>query len=68
MFYRFTVLVILFILFISVPASGVNIYNLPDGFLTTAASKVVEKDFQGAVETAFKAPDSGIKDFLLGMA
>jgi len=68
MFYRFTVLVTLFILFISVPASGVNIYNLPDGFLTTAASKVVEKDFQGAMETAFKAPDSGIKDFLLGMA
>jgi len=68
MLYRFTILLTLFILLLTVPASGVNIYNLPDDFLTAAASKVVEKDFQGAMETAFKAPDSGMRDFLLGMA
>jgi soluble lytic murein transglycosylase len=68
MIYRFTMLVSLFTLLLSVPASGVNIFSLPDGFLTDAASKMVEKDFQGAIESAVKAPDSGMRDFMLGMA
>jgi len=68
MIYRFTLLVSLFILLLCVPASGVNIFSLPDGFLTDAASKMIEKDFQGAIESAVKAPDSGMRDFMLGMA
>jgi soluble lytic murein transglycosylase len=68
MIYRFTILVSLFLMLICVPASGVNIYTLPDGFLTAAASKMVEKDFQGAIESAVMAPDSGMRDFMLGMA
>jgi soluble lytic murein transglycosylase len=67
MIHRFTVLISLFFLLLSVPASG-GIYNLPDDFLTAAASKMIDKDFQGAIESAAKANDSGMRDFLLGMA
>jgi soluble lytic murein transglycosylase len=63
----FTILVSLFLLLLSAQASG-GIYNLPDDFLTAAASKMIEKDFQGAIESAVKAPDTGIRDFFLGMA
>jgi soluble lytic murein transglycosylase len=67
MCYRFVLLISIFILLLCVPSSA-GIYDLRDYFLSAAASKMVEKDFQGAIESAVKATDSGLKDFLLGMA
>ena len=64
---RFGIL-LLFLLCLSVPASGVNFYQLPDDSLTAAASKMKGKEYEEAMETALKAPAGGIKDFLLGMA
>jgi soluble lytic murein transglycosylase len=68
MLFRFTILVSLFILLLTVPASGVNLFNLQDDFLTASASKMMEKDYQGAMESAVKARESGMRDFMLGMA
>jgi soluble lytic murein transglycosylase len=64
---RFGIL-LLFLLFLSVPASGVNFYQLPDDSLTTAATKIIKKEYKGAIETALKSPPGGMRDFLLGMA
>ncbi len=64
---RFSVL-FLFMLFLSVPASALNIRHLPDDSLTAAASKLIKKDYRGAMEAARKAPAGGMKDFLLGMS
>jgi soluble lytic murein transglycosylase len=65
---RFSILVFLILVFSSVPASGVNIHQLPDDSLNQAASKMACKDYKGAVESALKAPPGGMRDFLLGMA
>jgi soluble lytic murein transglycosylase len=64
---RFSIL-LLFLLCLSVPASGVNIYQLPDDSLTTAATKIIKKEYKGAIEAALKAPPDGMRDFQLGMA
>jgi len=68
MTYRFSFLVFLCLLFLSVPAFGVNIYQLPDDSLNFVASKMACKDYKGAVEAALKSPAGGMRDFLLGMA
>jgi soluble lytic murein transglycosylase len=57
-----------FLLLLSVPASGVNIHQLPDDTLAAAASCIKTKDFRGAREAVLQAPPGGMRDFLLGMA
>jgi soluble lytic murein transglycosylase len=67
MIYRLALLFI-FLLFLSVPASGINILQLPDDSLNTAAQKMIVKDYRGALEAARNAPEGGMKAFLSGMA
>ena len=50
------------------PASAVDSVMLPDSALSEASGKMVERDYKGAVESALKAPESGMRDFLIGMA
>ena len=63
---RFGIL-LLFLLCLSVPASGVNFYQLPDEALTTAATKIIKREYKGAIEAARKAPPGGMRDFQVGM-
>lgn len=56
-----------FFLLLSVPAAGVNLYQLPDDYLASAAAKLKTRDYKGAREAALKAPQSGVRDFLAGM-
>lgn len=59
-----------FTLFLSlthqVPAA--TLYPLPDEQVSLAAGKYKEKNFEGAREAAAKAPQSGIREFLIGLA
>jgi soluble lytic murein transglycosylase len=65
---RFALLLFIFLLFLSVPASGINILQLPDDSLNTAALKMIGKDYSGALEAARSASEGGMKEFLAGMA
>jgi soluble lytic murein transglycosylase len=66
MFSRFLIFSSLLLL-LTVPASGLSIYQLPDAALTAAAAKMKVRDFRGAREAALQAPMGGTRDFLLGM-
>ncbi len=67
MSYRFAI-PFLILMFLSVPASGVNLPQPSDPFLAAAAAKTKAGDYSGAMEEALKAPAGGTRDFLLGMA
>jgi len=61
-------MLLIFLIFLSVPASGVDFYKLPDDALASAAAKIVKKEYAGAIEAALKSPPGGMRDFFLGMA
>ncbi|KAF0221898.1 MAG: soluble lytic murein [Geobacteraceae bacterium] len=67
MFLRFTACAAFFLL-LSVPAAGVNLYQLPDDALATAAAKLKAKEYKGARDAALNAIQSGARDFLAGIA
>lgn len=61
-------ILLFFLLCLSIPASGVNLYQLPDDSLAVAAAKIKKKEFKAAINEALKAPPGGMRDFMLGMA
>ena len=67
MLFRFMVISGLF-LSLSLPVQAALLYPLSDDQLATAALKFKEKDYKNTHELASTAPQSGIRDFLLGMA
>ena len=66
--YYFSILLSLFVLFLSLPVFGSDSCQLPVEGFAVASSKMIEKDYKGAVDASMKAPDSAMRDFLLGMA
>ncbi len=67
MFFRsFSTVIILLLL--TLPASGINLYPLPDDALVKASALFRDKDYQGAREAALSARKGGVRDFMVGMA
>jgi soluble lytic murein transglycosylase len=56
------------LLLLTLPASGLNLYPLPDEALQKASARFRDKDYKGAREAALLAPNSAVRDFMLGMA
>lgn len=67
MLFRSLTALALIILF-SISASGTTLFPLPDEALQEASTHFRDKDYGPARESALKAPQSGIRDFILGMA
>ncbi|ACM21735.1 lytic transglycosylase domain protein [Geotalea daltonii FRC-32] len=67
MLFRSLTALALIILF-SISASGTTLFPLPDEALQEASKHFRDKDYGPARESALKAPQSGIRDFILGMA
>ena len=67
MFYRFFLLITFSLFILTVPASALNSVSSPDAALVDAATKLLDKEYRGALYSAIKAPDSGMRDFLIGM-
>jgi peptidoglycan lytic transglycosylase len=67
MLFRF-VSTITLLLLLTLPASGLNLYPLPDEALQKASVRFRDKDYKGASEAALLAPSSAVRDFMLGMA
>jgi len=56
------------LLFLTLPASGINLYPLPDDALIKASAHFRDKEYQAAREAALLAPKGGVRDVMLGMA
>ncbi|WP_243371847.1 transglycosylase SLT domain-containing protein [Geotalea sp. SG265] len=66
MLFRSLIVLVLIILF-SISASGTPLFVLPDEALHQAATHFRDKDYREAHEEALRAPQSGIREFMLGM-
>lgn len=67
MFFR-SISTIAMLLLLTLPASGVNLYPLPDEALIKASAHFRDKDYRGALEAASSARKGGVRDFMIGMA
>lgn len=67
MFYRCMVAISL-LLFLSTQAPAAGLFPLPDGELDTAALKYRQRSYKEAREAALKAPQGGVREFLLGLS
>lgn len=67
MLFRFMIFFGLF-LSLSLPVQAAPLYPLPDDQLAAAALKFKEKDYKSTRDIALTAPQSAMRDFLLGTA
>jgi soluble lytic murein transglycosylase len=67
MLFRSLAVLFLIILF-SISASGTPLFVLPDEALHRASAHLRDRDYRGAQGEALKANQSGIREFILGMA
>jgi len=67
MVFRFIFLIFFSISIFSVTASAINSEPSSDATLVDAAAKLLKKDYRGAIDSAIRAPESGKRDFFIGM-
>lgn len=62
------IIVFVLLLALSLPAPATELFPLPDQQLALAAREFRQKNYGGARDSAAKAPQGGIREFLLGVS